>query len=292
MRFFVSILLFLTAASTFALEGGFEQIGSTVFGALRVNPVNETLFGSGLSLSGDGLHLAVGAKGHDVAPDLDNGGVFLYDWDAISGDWVAGVSFLGSVGEGLGEVSISSDGSRVAILRLNTPGNHYVEVYDSTGAKLGASLFAGDIGGSVALSGDGSTVVVGSSNFGANVGRIETYKWNAATSGWDLTASIDGVANNNLFGWAGALSSDGLRMAVSAPLQSQPGFSRNGNTKIFDWDAVSGSWVQAAEFWGHEVSNESNVECLPWCLLQVSHSPFALTSFIFISGPCSFWPLD
>ena len=275
--FTATLLLFFATVLTYGSGEGFAQVGSTLFGIPRVDPFARTQFGSFVSVSKDGLRLVVGAKGYDNSPDgVGNGGVFLYEWDTVSADWILASLLTGSEGEDILEASISADGSRVAIVRLNSPdGNQYVEVYDSaSGTKLGSSLFTGGSGGRSSLSGNGMIVAIASANHGANVGRVETFQWNAAISDWNWMASIDGLEFNSLFGWALDLSQDGFRLAVAAPLQSQYGFMRNGVCKIYDWAEGVAMWIQAAEFGGHEVRSRY---CIKVNTLYMSNMLHVLT---------------
>eukprot|EP00547_Thalassionema_nitzschioides_P015552 CAMPEP_0194248816 /NCGR_PEP_ID=MMETSP0158-20130606/19175_1 /TAXON_ID=33649 /ORGANISM="Thalassionema nitzschioides, Strain L26-B" /LENGTH=87 /DNA_ID=CAMNT_0038985207 /DNA_START=144 /DNA_END=404 /DNA_ORIENTATION=- len=63
-------------------NGSFEQVGSSLFGAPRVAATDDTLFGSAVSLSSNGMNLAVGASGHDVNPlSIGSGAVYFYDFN-------------------------------------------------------------------------------------------------------------------------------------------------------------------------------------------------------------------
>ena len=73
-------------------------------------------FGYSVSLSSDGLRLAVGAKDND-GNGSNSGHVRVYDWNAGTGAWVqVGADLDGeAAGDEFGNsVSLSADGSRLA----------------------------------------------------------------------------------------------------------------------------------------------------------------------------------
>lgn len=231
-------------------NGGFEQVGPSLFGAPRVTGTNETLFGSTVHLSSNGLHLAVGAPGHDVDPSsIGSGAVHLHNYNPSTAEWDVSFTIVGQPGEGIGSfTALSSDGSRVAIRRLpDAASANHVEIYNtSTGNRLGSSLACEERGSSVAISKDGNRVAVSCERFGVNQGVIKVFEWNGVE--WSPIGNIDGVvigiSNQGLLGWATAFADSGNRLAVSAPLFSSDGISRRGVVKVFDYNVSSNSWDQ------------------------------------------------
>jgi len=150
--------------------------------------------GYSVSLSGDGSRVAVGAPDNDGDGGTNAGHVRVYSWDGAKwnqlGDDIDGEAANDLSG---GSVSLSDDGTRVAIGALNngdggTDAGH-VRVYQWDGTtwnQLGADIdgeAADDLsGGSVSLSGDGSRVAIGAPwNDGAsldptnNAGHVRIY---------------------------------------------------------------------------------------------------------------------
>ena len=83
------------------------------------------LFGHGLAMSYDGSRVAIGAIGNDGC-GIDSGHTRIYEYDAASKDWIQ----LGNDIDGEARsdqsgwsVSMSYDGSRVAIGARNNDGN-------------------------------------------------------------------------------------------------------------------------------------------------------------------------
>jgi len=193
-------------------------------------------FGGAVSLSSDGLRLAVGASANDDN-GADAGHVRVFDWDGVA--WVQAGADIN--GEGSGDqfgtsVSLSADGLRLAVGALANDGNGtdagHVRVLDwnagsSTWVQLGADIDGeaeGDhFGEALSLSADGLRLAVGATlNDGsdANSGQVRVYEWDAGAGAWvQISQDIDGEAGNDWFGGKGSvsLSRDGSRLAAGAP---------------------------------------------------------------------------
>lgn len=140
-------------------------------------------FGSSVSLSSDGLILAVGAEGNDFNGS-DSGQVKVYWWDEESSEYrQRGKSFHGAAaGDNLGSysLSLSSDGKILVTGAFKSDANGYnsgqVKAYtwdESTSeyVQVGQSLTGApgdELGRSVTLSSDGSTLAVGAQGHGFN----------------------------------------------------------------------------------------------------------------------------
>ena len=161
-----------------------EQVGLDINGEAAGNS-----FGS-VSMSSDGLTVAIGAKGNDDNGS-DSGHVRVYEY--VNSTWVQKGSDID--GEAAGDlsgtsVSISSDGSIVAIGARWNDGNGsnsgHVRVYEfvnSTWTQKGFDIdgeAAEDLSGySVSISSDGLTVAIGS--YRNNSGHVRVYKIGGVT---------------------------------------------------------------------------------------------------------------
>jgi hypothetical protein len=149
-----------------------------------------------LSLSSDGLTVAIGASGND-GNGIDAGHVRVFKYDGFS--WVQQGSDID--GEDAGDnsgasVSLSSDGLTVAIgagYNSNNGGNEgHVRVYHYNGTlwvQQGVDIDGeadGDLFGfPVSLSSDGSTVAIGAplnDGNGNGAGHVRVYKYSGAIS--------------------------------------------------------------------------------------------------------------
>lgn len=120
---------------------------------------------------------------------------------------------------------------------------------------------AGDqFGYSVAMSGDGETVICGAPLFNSNQGKAYIYK--LSPSGYTLSTSIVGATSAEQCGRSVAISKDGQRVAVASPQNSTTGTLR-GMVRIFEFNGTS--WNQK----GSNIYGEADVELLgfdPPCL--------------------------
>jgi type IX secretion system substrate protein/FG-GAP repeat protein len=220
----------------------------------------------GLSLSSDGSIVAIGATSND-GNGSGSGHVRVYSWSGSSWDQLGtdidGESANDNSG---GSVSLSSDGSIVAIGATENDGNGsgsgHVRVYSWSGSswdQLGADIdgeAAGDRSGwSVSLSSDGSIVAIGAvfnNGNGSNSGHVRVYSWSG--SSWDqLGADIDGEAANDQSGGNVSLSGDGSIVAIGAVFNNG-NISDSGHVRVYSWSGSS--WVQL----GADIDGEAEMD--------------------------------
>ncbi|TNF70247.1 MAG: DUF4347 domain-containing protein [Gammaproteobacteria bacterium] len=212
-------------------------------------------FGRSVTLSADGNRLAVGAVSNN-GNGADSGHVRVFDWDGSN--WIqVGVDIDGeAAADNFGtEVSLSSDGSRLAIGAVGNDGNGagsgHVRIFEFNGTswiQVGADIdgeAAGDqLGASVSLNAAGDRVAVGgylNDGNGADSGYVQVYDWNG--SAWvQAGVDIDGEAAQDRSGLEVSLSSDGNRLAINAP-QNDGNGGNSGHVRIYDWNGFT--WVQA-----------------------------------------------
>ena len=193
-------------------------------------------FGSSLSISGDGLTLAVGV-GQEPA---------LYIFAKSGTTWpqqakITGIVF-GSVGEGIGApVSISSDGNTIIFgasredTGATNAGSAYIFTRSGTSWSEQAKIQASDkeandyFGSSVSISSDGLTAIVGAGGEdtgGADAGAAYIFKRSGST--WSQQAKIQAsdIAADDIFSWSVSISGDGLTAIVGSeqpPYGTDPG---------------------------------------------------------------------
>ena len=221
--------------------------------------------GQALALSSNGLRIAVGAESNDGVNGTDSGHVRVFD--LVNGAWVQKGSDIDGEAEsdGFGDsLDLSSDGRWLVVGAEANDGNGtssgHARVFELVGNSTGSGAaswswvqrgsdidgeVAGDNSGSaVAISSDGSRVVIGARTAdgvnGTNSGHVRVFDWDG--SSWvQVGSDIDGEAAEDSSGSAIALSSDGARIAVAAELNDGGG-SSSGHVRVFDWDGSS--WVQ------------------------------------------------
>lgn len=264
-------------------------------------------FGSALALSADGSTLAVGAIGEDSASTGVNGAQNNEGSDesgaayvfARSGSTWTQQAYVKSSATGAGDhfgtaVSLSADGSTLAVgapgesssaVGINGAATNNsataagaVNVFTRSGSTWTQQAYvkasntdAGDLfGGAVALSADGSTLVVGATgedSSATGVGGSQsdnslvspgaTYVFVRAGSSWTQQAYVkaSNTEANDQFGFAVAVSADGSTMAVSAPFEDSNatgvGGDQSNNSKsiagaVYVYTRSGSSWAQQA----------------------------------------------
>jgi hypothetical protein len=213
--------------------------------------------GSSVSLSGNGLTVAIGARTNSNENGAYSGHVRIYQWNNLNSLWTqlgqdingeAEYNFSGN------SVSLSADGLTVAIgapdnLNNNGSNNGHVRIYkwnnlNSVWTQLGQDIDGeaewDESGYSVSLSNDGTIVAIGApSNSDGNGnynGHVRIYQWNGTT--WtQLGQDIDGEADNDEFGGSVSLSADGLTVAIGAHRNDGNG-GNSGHVRIYTYGEV------------------------------------------------------
>jgi len=252
------------------LSGVWTQIGADIDGELF-----EDHSGISVSLSSDGNIVAIGADKNNGNGN-DSGHVRVYQnlssvWTQI-GDDIDGEAQNDQSGF---SVSLSSDGSIVAIGATNNVGNGidfpgHVRVYQNISdvwTQIGEDI-DGETGGdssgwSVSLSSNGSIVAIGAplnDGNGLNSGHVRVYQ-NLSSVWTQIGADIDGEAQNDQSGFSVSLSSDGSIVAIGAPLNDGNGLN-SGHVRIYQ--NISGVWTQiGTDINGEAVDDESGTSvCL------------------------------
>jgi uncharacterized protein YdgA (DUF945 family) len=232
--------------------------------------------GYSVSLSSDGTTVAIGARQND-GNGSNSGHVRIYAWNSATSAWdQQGADIDGeAAGDRSGSsVSLSSDGTTVAIGAYNNDGNGdnsgHVRIYawnsatsawDQQGADIDGEAADDWSGRSVSLSSDGTTVAIGAyynDGNGTSSGHVRIYAWNSATSAWDQQgADIDGEAADDESGWSVSLSSDGTTVAIGARHNDGNGTS-SGHVRIYAWNSATSAWEQqGADIDGEAAGDQS-----------------------------------
>jgi len=236
------------SATVYAWTGSaWQQLGSRLIG-----DNNGDRCGNAISISGDGLRLAVSCTTYSFS----TGRVKIYNWNGV--DWAQlgsnldGANTATVFGNG---ISLSNNGSRIAIgiPREDNVGTDSgaVAIYEwdgsawqLVGAKINGEI-AGDFSGtSVSLSADGKKVAIGSpqnDNSGNAAGDVRVFEWDGSV--WQLLGtSINGEAAGDLSGTYVSLAADGSRVAISASGNDGVNGSNSGHLRVYDWNGYS--WQQ------------------------------------------------
>lgn len=227
--------------------------------------------GSGLAVSGDGSIIVAGAECHTVGSNPAQGEVYVFV--RPSGGWSGALQETARLAASDGKsydyfgvaVAISADGNTIvagapghAVGTTEYPGAAYVFVKPCNVSFCGwvtntqtAMLYATDgkngdgFGGSVAVSADGETIVVGARHhtFGAGYtnreGTAYVFVNPHVAGGWppskwqDAELEASDRAASDAFGTSVAISGNGGVIAVGAPNHRVAGHSYQGEAYVF-----------------------------------------------------------
>ena len=257
MKKILTSLVFLLFMIPFTINAQ-TQIGQDIDGEAA-----DDRSGRGISISSDGSIVAIGARYNDGNGD-SAGHVRVYQYNG--NNWVQlGQDIDGEVAYDFsGFVSISSDGSIVAIGAGSNDGNGidsgHVRVYQYNGnnwVQLGQDIdgeAAGDVGGLVSISSDGSIVAIGAignDGNGDSAGHVRVYQYDG--NNWvQLGQDIEGEAAGD---WCSRVSinGNGSILAIGAPLNDGNG-SNSGHVRVYQYDG--NNWVQLGQDIDGEVADD------------------------------------
>lgn len=156
-----------------------------------------------------------------------------------------GPDFYGEAeSDGSGIVSVSSDGSTLAIGAIANDGNGnnsgHTRIYkwngtawNQRGSDIDGEANNDENGRSVSLSSDGTIDAISSppTIFSNRRGQTRLYQWSG--SAWvQIGSDVDGEANNDQSGYLVSLSSDGSTVAIGANHNDGNGRS-SGHVRVF-----------------------------------------------------------
>lgn len=179
--------------------------------------------------------------------------------DFVNGTWVdvagalTGLTRNQQLGRGL---AMTPDGGRIAVGGANSPttaNTAFVRVYDvvpatadfvQVGPEITAPTVGTNFGTTLALSADGTRVVIGDQFAPAGgINRGAVYVYDLVGGTWQLVgARLVGDRDNDKYGIAVDISADGSRIAVGA-YDYDAGANATGLIRVYD--LVGGAWQQA-----------------------------------------------
>lgn len=222
---------------------------------------SEDEFGSSIALSADGTTALIGASRNDEPNGVDSGSAYVFT--QTDGQWEQQEKLFAADGDNIdnfgGSVALS-DKAKTALIGARyankgtkqSAGAAYVFTRSSNQWTQQQKLTAGDgdeqdwFGGSVSLSGDGTTALIGAyQDEDANGEEAgSAYLFTQSDGQWiqqeKLTAS-DGDSGD-LFGISVSLSTDGATALIGAVGDNEPNGESAGSAYVFRQN--SGGWTQ------------------------------------------------
>jgi len=234
--------------------GILQQIGADIDGEAAGD-----YSGGAVSLSADGMTVAIGAPNNVDARGLISGHVRVYRWNGTA--WTRlGADIDGeAAGDGSGSsVSLSADGTTVAIGAPHNDGNGensgQTRIYrwDGTawgqlGADIDGEAAFDESGTSISLSADGTSVAIGArlnDGNGDESGHVRVFRW-TGTDWSRLGGDIDGEAEYDQSGTSVALSADGTTVAIGAPYNNGLNGVASGHVRVYRWSGTGWSQLGA-----------------------------------------------
>lgn len=216
-----------------------NQLGEDIYGE------NSGDLSGYVSISADGNKIAIGAIINDGNGN-QSGHVRVYEWNGSSWDQLGEDINGENPGDRSGHVSLSGNGSRLAIgapsNNINGEDAGHVRIFEWSGldwVQLGNDIDGegeGDLfGWSVSLSSGGNRIAIGArknSNNEFESGQAQIYEWDG--SDWiQLGNDIYGDTQLDQLGYAVALSSNGNVFALGAPWKSSIG-TNSGKVCVYE----------------------------------------------------------
>ena len=232
----------------------------TLMGAEIPGPEDNDKFGAGVSLSHDGLTLAIGAPDRSVSASY-GGSLKIFQY--INGTWTGkGQELYGdNPGNSFGnDVSLSGNGNIVASGAMGydeTSGmgtnEGHVKVFKYTngvwapfGSAIVGEAYDDQSGQSIELSDDGMTIAIGNPlNNGtdpshSNAGHVRVYRY--TNNDWNqVFGDIDGEGDGDKSGSNIGLSCNGEIVAVGAFKNDNPNGNNAGHVRVFEVPDAKGS---------------------------------------------------
>lgn len=253
------------------------QMGSTILGDAAYDH-----FGHSVSLSADGITLAIGAPNNDgISGGTSPGQIKIYsftgsDW-VLKGDPIYGEADYDRWGSAL---SLSDNGNILAGTAIynNGAGNDagHARLFEyiggdwlQIGSDINGDAAQDNLGISVSLSANGEIVSVGAPFHGAGTsfaGRTKVFQ-NMGGNWVPLGNILDGMNIGDRFGWSVSLSDDGSILAIGALTHDGLDTVQSNRGQVAMYQFGSGIWNQIGndiygeapqDYFGYSVSSNSN----------------------------------
>eukprot|EP00980_Cylindrotheca_fusiformis_P006846 scaffold1431_cov76-Cylindrotheca_fusiformis.AAC.1 len=229
---------------------------------LRLNRTDNDSLGSDVSLSNDGKRVAFGSNGYN-AFNFSDGKVEIYELNDSTGFWKTPQVIYGDMDleESGYSVALSKDGltlavgvpyrtynssdlyalGHVRVYRWDDEASSFQQVYGVDGEE-----YCDFAGGSVALSGDGSVLAIGSPSTCGGTGNVRVFYYDQEEETWKQRGKTIYGKGNTWFGFTIDLSDDGNYVAAGAV--------KGLYSKVFQWKddnntdgGGNGNWKQVGQ---------------------------------------------
>lgn len=245
-------------------EYGWSAYGQALMGIYSTANGTNGYFGNGAAMDASGTTIAIGANAEGNSIASLGGNVYVMKYDVSAGIWYQiGQTFTGPQNYGH-YLALSHDGTRLAIGDYGYSSNlgiAYAYDYNSsedTWVQVGGSTdmvntSSGRAVDTIAISGDGTTILVGGARGSLDGCRI--YRYNGS-SAWNLIGDLNAntlsdVASNSNFAFKGSISYNGNRIIAGEHRWDYNEFNTAvtdaGRAFVFDYDGSGTSWSRVGD---------------------------------------------
>jgi FG-GAP repeat len=292
--------------STFAVgAAGNNGVNGTVSGHVRVYKLNTTIntytqvgldidgeaandqSGRSVSMSADGSTFVVGATGNNGVNGTFSGHVRVYNFNSTITTYTqVGLDIDGEApfNEFGRSVSMSADGTTFVVGAIGNDGNgtnsghvrvykfnSTIDAYVQVGLDIDGEA-VGDLFGSVSMSADGTTFVVGATGnngvTGIDSGHVRVFKFNSTINTYvQVGLDIDGEAELDSFGSSVSMTADGTTFVVGATDNNGVNGTNSGHVRVYKFNSTINAYAQvgldidgkaAFDIFGFSVSMSAN----------------------------------
>ena len=232
--------MFINANTPATVTSGWHQYGGTLKFENRKNDSHDMT-----SLSGDGMTIAICRKTFTQINKLNPDSL---QWQQHGNNIVHNVrsQFVNIVlaedasAIVLGESATNGSTGTVRVFVLDDDDDDGM-FWEQRGSGIDGYHLDDYSGDAVSISADGSRIAVGAWKKD-NYGNVRLFDYDEDSDGWlqagqDLDGSTEGTAKGGRFGWSVSLSSDGSRLAVGVPMNS----NFIGSVKTYEFNKDKGS---------------------------------------------------
>ena len=226
-----------------------------------------------VSMNNSGTRIAIGIPSENT----NTGQTKVYEWDNINNIWgQLGNNLNGSLPNNYfgTSVSLNSVGDIIAIGAHGNDGvfttvasctrifqyNSSSNTWNQLGGDIDGEAAGDKSGTSVSLNSAGDIVAIGApfnSGGGSARGHTRIYQYNSSTTSWDkIGQDINGETNLDLLGSSVSLNNVGNRVAIGIPERDEGGKNNIGQTKIFEYNNGTDTWVRLGSNINGTNSNE------------------------------------
>ena len=225
------------------ITNSWNQVGVDIFG------ISGEQFGYSVSNDGTGDIIAIGAPFYssgNYGYYQNDGRVIIYNLNGSIWQQKGQINTGETSGDKSGySVSLSKDGSRVAIGAIENDGNGnesgHVRVYYHDGnwwQKLGNDIdgvvYNANSGWAVSLNNNGSRVIIGQPSINMGIVKIYDYESTVNVDWIEFGQTIYGKNISDKFGYSVGINGDGTKVIVGSPQFDSNGIDNNGKVYVYE----------------------------------------------------------